>query len=235
MELPEAFDPRWNRLPGVTVDGRRLAVDPAEYFFRFESDSWLLCDWQRVRDELLGAAESTDTALEQAALDFVRTHGRSTRDGAEVLATAAQVYAHLFRDELLPVGGLEKIGPEHLKMLRQAATLMALNKVELTGEITVVGPAWFFAAALAVVFDLSDEDAQMLDEAYHGAWFTESRRVESVQAHAALGGRLVHGCQSSGEGSGGVVAPYGTSIAAFRDHLAGMRDEWVAAVYACRP
>ncbi|MEV8153393.1 hypothetical protein AB0R11_12375, partial [Streptomyces fradiae] len=30
----------------------------------------------------------------------------------------------------------------------------------------------------------------------HGGWFNEPRRIESIKAHAALGGRLLHGCQS---------------------------------------
>jgi hypothetical protein len=32
--------------------------------------------------------ETSQTALEQTALDFIRTHARTTRDAAEVLSTA---------------------------------------------------------------------------------------------------------------------------------------------------
>jgi hypothetical protein len=73
---------------------------------------------------------------------------------------------------------------------------MALNKVELTGHIANVGPCWFFPVATSVVVNFPDEEARALDELYHGTWFNEYRRVESVLAHAALGGRLVHGCQA---------------------------------------
>ncbi len=74
-----------------------------------------------------------ETALEQAALDFIRARARTTADGAEVPAIAWQVYSYLFRDELLPVAGLEQIGPAELRILREAATLMALNKVDGSG------------------------------------------------------------------------------------------------------
>jgi hypothetical protein len=29
VELPEPFDPRWARLPGIAVDDRRITIDPA--------------------------------------------------------------------------------------------------------------------------------------------------------------------------------------------------------------
>jgi hypothetical protein len=154
VELPEPFDPRWARLPGITISGRRIMIDPAKYFFRFDSAAWLVCDWDTVRTEFLDTQESAGTALEQAALDFIRSHGRTTRDGAEVLSIAWQVYSYLFRDDLLPVPGLEQVGAAELRMLREAATLMALNKVGLDGKISNVGPCWFFPAATFVVFDL---------------------------------------------------------------------------------
>ncbi len=234
VELPDPFDPRWARLPGITVDGRRITIDPAVYFFRFSSASWLVCDWDTVRSELLGAEESSETALEQAALDFIRAHSHQTEDAAEVLSIAWEVYSYLFRAELLPVPGLAQIGPAALRMLREAATLMALNKVELDGTISNVGPCWFFPAATSVVFDLDEEHGQMLDEVYHSTWFNESRRIESVKAHAALGGRLVHGCQSVPNQSGGACVPYGASIGRFRDDLGQFREQWLTAVYACR-
>jgi hypothetical protein len=227
--LPVPFDLRWARLPGLEVDGSALTIAP-EFFFRFESPSWLVCDWPSVRDELLPVTETEDQALEQIVLDYIRAHGRTTADPAEVLAIAWHVYAYLFRDELLPVPGLDAIGPAELRMLREAATLMALNKVEPDGHISNISPAWFFGVAVPMVFDLDDAAGRMLDEAYHGTWFNESRRVESVKAHGALGGRLVHGCQSGGNLSGGVVAPYGTDIAAFRHGLAGMRGDWISAI-----
>ena len=111
---------------------------------------------------------------------------------------------------------------------------MALNKVELDGTISNVGPCWFFPAATSVVFDLDEERGGMLDEVYHSTWFNESRRLESVRAHTALGGRLVHGCQSVPSQSGGACVPYGASITRFRDDLGQFREQWLTAVYACR-
>ena len=232
--LPEAFDERWSRLPGIQVDGRRITIDPAEYFFRFESSTWLVTDWQLVKSQLLDAEETTESAVEQLALEFIKTHAESTSDAARVLTTAYAVYAYLFRDEHLPALGLPQITADHLRMLRQAATLMALNKVELDGHISNVGPCWFFPAATSVVFDLADEMGGMLDEVYHGGWFNEHRRIESIKAHTALGGRLVHGCQSVPDQTGGVVAPYGASMAAFRDDLAAFKSDWIEQIYTHR-
>lgn len=234
VELPEAFDARWSRLPGIQVDGRRITIDPAEYFFRFESNTWLVADWELVKAQLLDVDETTESAVEQLALDFIKQHSESTSDAARVLATAYEVYAYLFREEHLVSLGLPQITVDHLRMLREAATLMALNKVELDGHISNVGPCWFFPAATSVVFDLDDEMGGMLDEVYHGGWFNEHRRIESIKAHAALGGRLVHGCQSVPDQSGGVVAPYGASMANFRDDLAALKAGWIEQVYAHR-
>ncbi|GIH72830.1 hypothetical protein [Sphaerimonospora thailandensis] len=234
VELPVAFDPRWNRIPGITVDGTTVTVDPEKYFFRFENSTWLLCDWQRIADELLGIEETAQTAVEQLALEFVKTHGFSTPNAGQVLATAWEVYRYLFRDEHLPSLDLPKVTADHLRMLREAATFMALNKVELDGHISNVGPCWFFPAATSVVFDLDEEEGGMLDEVYHGTWFNEYRRIESIKAHAALGGRLVHGCQSVPNQSGGACVPYGASMQTFRTELTRFREEWISQVYACR-
>lgn len=88
------------------------------------------------------------------------------------------------------------------------------------------------AATAAAVYGLDEPTAETLDELYHGTWFNESRRIESVLAHAALGGRLVHGCQPSPNQSGGCVVPYGTDIAGFRAELGTFRAEWLDRVRA---
>ncbi|MFE6489839.1 hypothetical protein ACFVGN_43875, partial [Streptomyces sp. NPDC057757] len=193
VTFPTAFFPGWSRLPGIRVDGRTVVIDPGKYFFRFQSATWLVADWRKVRAELLPVRETASSAVEQLTLDFIKANARPTSDPVLLLRTAYEVYAHLFRPELLVEAGLLGVTPEHLRMLHEAATLMALNKVELDGRISNVGPCWFFPAATSVVFGLDDAEGRMLDELYHGGWFNEHRRIESVKAHAALGGRLVHG------------------------------------------
>jgi hypothetical protein len=183
---------------------------------------------------MLAAIETDEVALEQIALDYIRASAHSTTDAAEVLAIAYEVYRYIFRAEHLAGLGMPEITEDHLGMLRQAGTFMALNKVELTGDIANIGPAWFFNSTTRAVFDLSDAEGDMLDEVYHGGWFNETRRLELVRAHTALGGRLVHGCQSVPSQTGGAVVPYGAPLERFRAELAAMKDEWLAAVEACR-
>jgi hypothetical protein len=234
VELPEAFDPRWNRIPGVTVEGKRVTIIPSEYFFKLNSFTWLVIPWADVERDMLDASETADKSLEQIALDYIKANAVSTPDAAEVLAIGYEVYRYVFRAEHLADLGMPEIGEEHLAMLRQAGTFMALNKVELTGDIANIGPAWFFNSTTRAVFDLGDAEGDMLDEVYHGGWFNETRRLELVRAHTALGGRLVHGCQSVPNQTGGAVVPYGASLQRFRDELATMKDEWIAVVEACR-
>lgn len=232
VTLPAELSPGWDRLDGVTVDGATIRIDPSAYFYRYQNATWLLCDWEAVRRDLLTASETPEVALEQRVLDYVRDHGRQTRDPAEVIRTAWQVYAYLFRDDHLTDPGLAHVDRQHLRILREVATVMALNRVELTGEITNIGPAWFFADVAGVVFGLDQAECMVLDELYHGGFFNESRRVESIKAHAALGGRLVHGCQSQPDMSGGVVAPYGLDVARFATELNAFKHSWRAAIQA---
>src|SRR5690606_39936164 len=92
----------------------------AEYFFRFESNTWLVADWELVKSQLLDVQETTESAVEQLALDFIKAHDESTSDAARVLSTAYEVYAYLFRDEHLDGLGLPQINADHLRMLREA-------------------------------------------------------------------------------------------------------------------
>ncbi len=229
VDLEVPLSEGWNRLLGMEVSGRHVRVDVDRYFFRYESPSWLLCDWKGVRTNLLDAEETEETSLEQQALDYVREHGRSTDDPADVLRTAEHVYRYLFRDEHLDKHDLRSMGvtERHLRILRETATMMALNRVELDGHISNVSPAWFFPVCAQRVYDLDDAQAGMVDELYHGTFFDESRRAESVRAHAALGGRLVHGCSAVPCMAGGCVVPFGTDIARFRSELDWFKGEWM--------
>lgn len=231
VELPEAFTETWNRIDGITVTGHTISVNPGQYFFRYENPSWLLADWDLVRSELLDAAETSEQAIEQRALEFVQAHGKLTHDPAKVLKTAYEVAAYLFRDEYVDVGNLD-VTERELKALREATTIMALNRVEVDGHLSNVGPCWFFPVATSVVFDFTEDQGKKVDELYHGGWFNETRRRESVLAHAALGGRLVHGCQASADMMGGCVLAYGTDLDRFRTELGEMKTGWMDRVAA---
>jgi hypothetical protein len=233
VELPEPFHQGWNRINGVTVTDNAITIDTAAYFFRYENPTWLLCDWQDVKRDLLDAQESTETAIEQTVLDYIKTHGHSTSDPAEVLNTAFEVYSHLFRAEHDPAIKQMGVTGRDLRILTEMGTVMALNRIEQDGTISNVGPAWMFGEAAQVVYQLSDSEAAQVDELYHAGWFNESRRIEQVKAHAALGGRLVHGCQSQANMAGGCVAPYGANISRFREELAMFRSDWIERVRAC--
>src|SRR5699024_8284786 len=104
VELPDhRFDPRWERLPGIKVDGPTLSVQPGDYFFRLESTGWRVIDWEIVAQQLLSAEETSDEALEQKALRFIEDHVRITHDPPEVLEIAWKVYSYLFPSEHLPI------------------------------------------------------------------------------------------------------------------------------------
>ncbi|MBB5109633.1 hypothetical protein FHS40_008763 [Streptomyces spectabilis] len=75
---------------------------------------------------------------------------------------------YLFRDEYLNIPGLE-VTERELKALREATTIMALNRVELDGRLSNVGPCWFFPVATSVVFGFTQDEGKKVDELYHGA------------------------------------------------------------------
>jgi hypothetical protein len=175
VELPTELDSRWNRIPGITVDGKTVTVGPNEYFFRLESRTWTVIDWDKVVDELMPINETSTSAIEQITLDFIAANARTTDDPAEVMRIAWQVYSFLFRADHLPALGLEGITEAHLRMLAEVSVFTTLNKVEQEGRITNVGPCWFFADAARVVFDLDETTVGLLDEVYHGGWFNETR------------------------------------------------------------
>lgn len=52
------LSPGWNKIPGISVSGRRVTIHPAEFFFEYTEPQWVLCDWDLVRRELLGRGET---------------------------------------------------------------------------------------------------------------------------------------------------------------------------------
>ncbi|MFC4335227.1 hypothetical protein [Salininema proteolyticum] len=233
-ELP-SFTSTWNRMNGIAVTtdqvtGRaRVTIDPNEWFFRYENPQWVLCDWEQIKADLLVQVEKSDIAIEQVALDYVAANRRETTDPVEVLNHAWEVYDYLFRDDLLDDPELASVPEGATTMLRECSVLMALNRVDEDGHISIASPAWMLCKAMEVVYDLDEKTATAMDEFYHSGWFNEYRRRESLLAHAALGGRLVHGCQSAANMSGGVVVPYGADMAKFRRELSTMRLPWIEA------
>jgi hypothetical protein len=154
----------------------------SKYFFKLNSFSWLVVPVGRCQ---AGYASRHRDRREGPRTDRAGLHqgnAHSTTDADEVLAIAYEVYRYIFRAEHLGGLGMPEITEDYLRMLRQVGTFMALNKVELTGDIANIGPAWFFNSTTRAVFDLSDAGGDMLDEVYHGRWFNETRRLELVRA-----------------------------------------------------
>ncbi|MCK9893498.1 hypothetical protein [Frankia sp. AgB32] len=59
------------------------------------------------------------------------------------------MYSYLFSSTVLDDPDLD-VTAQELRILRESGTLAALNRVELSGEIADIGPAWFFAATAEV-------------------------------------------------------------------------------------
>lgn len=217
----------WNEIDGFTVSNGVVEIDPEQYFFRYESPEWVVCDWEAVQRDLLPVKESRVQTLEQTVLEYVREHGRPTARLQELLETAWRVNSFIFRDEYAAEPDLSHLNPAYFGILREMGTVMAMNRVLENGHIANVGPAWFFGIAAERVFGLSGEEGQELDDLYHGTFFNETRRVEALKANAALGGRLVHGCHSSPNMSGGCIVPFGADLDLFINDLREFRGEWI--------
>nr|MDT0664809.1 hypothetical protein [Micromonospora sp. DSM 115978] len=151
----------------MSVSGTTLTIDPAEYFFR-KSDrpEWTLVDWDLVVEKLLEVSETDEVAVEQQALDFVRAYGQRTTDPTAVLKTADRVYGYLFDESRLGNAAPDGVTANDLRILRESATIAALNRVHLTGDIEDIGPAWFFAATAQTVYDLDEAAAERIDDLY---------------------------------------------------------------------
>ncbi|KJE21371.1 putative aminoglycoside phosphotransferase [Frankia torreyi] len=142
------------------------------------------------------------------------------------------MYGHLFSPDTLDDLDLGDVTEKDLRIPRESAALAALNRVEMSEEISDIGPAWFFPTTARVVFDLDADDAERIDALYRGGFFNEYRRLTTVKAHAALGGRFVHGCQSSPNMSGGAVVPYGVDLTRFRTDLGAFKRDWIDRILA---
>lgn len=227
-----SLDKRWNRVPGVQVDGNQISIDIDKYFYRYESPQWKFIPWEKVQAKWSDLSETQDSSLEQNCLSFVKEAAITTNDPTAILENAEKAYSFLFDPNRIDVSGLPYVTNDHLKILKEASTLMALNRVDQDGRARNVGPAWFLPACSQKVYDLSQKESEFIDELYHGTFFTEARRVDSVKAHTALGGRLVHGCQGNVNQSGGCIVEYGTSVEKFHADLKSFRDDWMQAIHA---
>lgn len=226
------IDKRWGRVPGITVEKNKVDIDINTYFFRYEQPQWKYVPWDKVVGSWGILDETQDSSLEQNCLSFIKKESVTTSNPQVVLENAEKAYSFLFDPNRIDVSGLPYVTDDHLKILKEASTLMSLNRVDQDGRARNVGPAWFLPTCSQKVFELSDKESELIDELYHGTFFTENRRVDSVKAHTALGGRLVHGCQGSANLSGGCIVEYGTSVEKFHADLKSFRDTWVQAISA---
>src|SRR5699024_12730243 len=116
---------------------------------------------------LLDAREDARAPTEQLALAHVTSTSRLPHDPAAVRTPAWHAYACLFRPEHLEASDLPSdVSAEHLRMLIEVTTMMALNRVEQSGEITNVGPAWMFAEAVKRVYGIDGAGAELVGELY---------------------------------------------------------------------
>ena len=232
--IPKAeFHPGWNKITGVTLEDGQLSIDPHQYFIRFEDPSWTYVPWSIVQGHWSEIRETPDTALEQAAVQFIAANRRTTSDPVVVMRNAEAVYSYLYDHERLAMyDDLEDVTAADLRVLRECSILCALNRAALNGRITVIGPAWYFAQCARTVFSLDRTSEIRVDELFHGGFYNGARLDEQVRAHVALGGKLVHGCQGSGNGAGGCVVQYGTDVRAMQTELMALRDPVIRAFQA---
>lgn len=227
------FHPGWNKISGLSVVDGQLTIDPMRYFVRCEDPSWTYVPWELVRTCWSEIKETSEQALEQSALQFIAKHKHVTRDPLVVLTNAEAVYSYVFdRERLAMYDDLRDVSTADLRILRESSILCALNKVDLTGRITVIGPAWYFAQCARTVFELDQIDESRVDELFHGNFFNAARLRDQVRAHVALGGKLVHGCQGTGNGAGGCVVGYGTDVQRMQSELVALREPIVRAFEA---
>ena len=215
------FHPGWSKVRGIRVGGDLIEIEPDIYFERLESVEWQYVPWELVRQSFDILVESPAVTLEQRCLEFVRRHVVHTTDPLVVLENAEKVFTYLYdRKHIDGFAGLDFVTDLDLRVLRESSILSALNQVDMEGHITNIGPAWYFAQCATLVYDLSIQDENRVDELFHGGFFNGPRLRDQLRAHCALAGRLVHGC-GSGNGShlGGCVVAFGTNVEAMQLEL----------------
>ena len=219
----------------MSTKGTTLTIDPEQYFFRYDNPTWLVCDWEQVRSDLLDARENEHAAMEQIALDYVNSNSRITHDPAEVLTTAWHAYAYLFHPEHLEASDLPSdVSAEHLRMLIEVTTMMALNRVEQSGEITKRRSGGMFTEAVKVVYGIDGAEAELVDELYqrHLVQRVAPDREDQSPRSPGRTARVRVPIQHLKDMAGGCVVLYG-DIARFREQLTTFRTEWMARVRAC--
>jgi len=219
----------WNKIQGLTVRDGNLIINMGEYFERLEDPTWTYVPWGKVQKAWDILVESPEIALEQACLTYISQNSEITTDPNVVLSNAENVYSYLFNeDRIKEHEDLQSVTPKALRVLRESSILCALNKVDTTGHICNIGPAWYFAQCSELVYSLTSAEASEVDELFHGGFFNGPRLRDQVRAHVALAGKLVHGCQGSGYGSGGCVANYGTNIDQMQCELLELRPHFLS-------
>lgn len=223
-----SFHAGWGKIAGIRLIDTTIQIAPDQYFERYEDPSWNYVPWERVQAHWSELSETPDRAIEQACLEFIRDHAQQTSDASVILENAEQVYSFVFNESILnEIQDLDHVTAHDLRVLRESSILCALNKVDLSGRITNIGPAWYFAQCARAVFELSADDERRVDELFHGGFVNGLRLREQTRAHVALGGKLVHGCQSSGNGAGGCVVSYGTDTLVMQSELLNLRPRFL--------
>lgn len=228
--LPESpFHEGWNKIRGISVENGNLTINMNEYFERLENPLWTFVPWNKVADVWDVLIESESTALEQICLTFISQNAEITTDPTVILSNAEKVYSFLFDENRIKEHeDLQSVTPKALRVLRESSILCALNKVDASGHICNIGSAWYFAQCSELVYSLTTSEAAQVDELFHGGFFNGSRLRDQVRAHVALAGKLVHGCQGSGHGSGGCVVSYGTDVDKMQSELLALRSHFLS-------
>lgn len=223
------FHNGWNKIHGLSVRDENLTINLGEYFERLEDPTWTYVPWEKVQNAWDILVESPEIALEQACLTYILQNSEITSDPNVVLSNAENVYSYLFDETRIKEHeDLQSVTPKALRVLRESSILCALNKVDAAGHICNIGPAWYFAQCSELVYSLTSAEASEVDELFHGGFFNGPRLRDQVRAHVALAGKLVHGCQGSGHGSGGCVANYGVNIDQMQRELLELRPHFLS-------